>query len=87
MVADGVVHVTAVLVLRDLGRAAQPRGQAPTQSGVVVRDRGAGAAEAPQNPVGPGRFPLLGTEENKMVESSSWCVVIFNNYPRGRMRY
>ena len=71
MVADGVVHVAAVLVLRHLGGAAEPWGQAATQSGAVVGDRGAGAAEAPQNPVGPGRFPLLGTEQNKMVESFS----------------
>ena len=78
VVADGVVHVTAVLVLRDPGGAAQPGGQAAPQGGVVVGDRGAGAAKAPQDPVGPGGFPLLGTEQNKMAESFTWCMIIFS---------
>lgn len=65
VVAGGVAHVTPVRVLRHFGGPAQPRGQTPLQRCIVGRNRGAGATQAPQDAVGPGRFPLLGTEGRK----------------------
>lgn len=62
VVADCVAHVTPVRVLRHFGGPAQPGGETPLQRCSVGRDRGAGATQAPQDAVGPGRFPLLGTE-------------------------
>lgn len=63
VVADGVLHVTSVIVLRHFG----PAGQA--QSGAVLPGAGfcagaggggdSGGSETPQDPVGPGRFTLL----------------------------
>lgn len=65
MVADGVTHVTPVRMLGHFGGPAQPGGQTPLQRCTVGRNRGASAAKAPEDAVGPGRFPLLGTEGRK----------------------
>lgn len=65
MVADGVTHVASVRMLGHFGGAAQPGGQTPLQCCIVGRNRGAGAAMAPQDTVGPGWFPLFGTEVQK----------------------
>ena len=65
VVADGVAHVTSVRVLRHFGGPPEPRGQTPLQCCIVGRDRGAGASEAPEDAIRPGRFPLLCTDTKR----------------------
>ena len=63
MVADGVLHVAAVAVLRDLGAAAQ------TRHGRTLPRLGGGACggwpQTPQDAVRPRRLALLPAEEDE----------------------
>lgn len=85
VVADGVTHVTPVHMLGHFGGPAQPGGQTPLQCSIVGRNWGASAAKAPEDAVGPGWFPLLGTKEDKrrlvtvrieIVKILSWGVSV-----------
>jgi len=64
VVADPVAHVTGVLVLTDQERILIQTavGRSRRLLVVVLRRRGFGF-DAPEDPIGPGRFPLLATEQ------------------------
>lgn len=59
VITDGEGHVTLIRVLRHFGRAAQPGGQTPLKCCIVGRNGGAGAAEAPEDTIGPCGLSLF----------------------------
>lgn len=64
VVADGILHVTSVIVLCHFGPAGQAwKGAA--LPGARVGAGGGGGSETPEDPVGPGRFTLLPTAAQK----------------------
>lgn len=65
MVADGILHVTSVIVLCHFGPAGQARNGAALPGAGVRAGGGGGGPETPEDPVGPGRFTLLPTAAQK----------------------
>lgn len=62
MVADGVLHVTAVEMLRHTGPAGQARHGAAHRHAVADRSH---RPQTPQNTVSPCRLTLLTTEKHQ----------------------
>lgn len=69
VVADGILHVTSIIVLCHFGPAGQAwKGAALPGAGVGAGGGwggGGGGSETPEDPVGPGRFTLLPTAAQK----------------------
>lgn len=74
VVADGILHVTPVIVLCHFGPAGQAwNGAALPGAGVRAGGGGGGGgggSETPEDPVSPGRFTLLPTERKNIFSCS-----------------